>query len=77
MLDSRHMDYVRWIAGLADRQGLALLPVRDADGALTDHLELELEHATCSVFVVVPYPPAEWELARAQWVPHAPPEWET
>lgn len=64
MLEHRHALYVGWIAGLAMRQGLTLLPVVDSAGDYTDHLELELEHAAASVFVVVPYPPADWVLSE-------------
>lgn len=64
MMDDRHVLYVEWIAAIAERQGVPLHVVRDVDGGATDHLELELEHASASVFVVVPYPPVTWQLNK-------------
>jgi hypothetical protein len=60
-LDNRHALYAQWIADIARANGVPVRPVVDVDGRTTNTLELELsETPDVHVYVVVPYPPADW-----------------
>jgi len=63
VLTRRHVMYVGWVAGIARRNGVAVVPVVDGDGNGTDRLRVDLLDAAgqiLAVDVVVPYPPADW-----------------
>jgi len=66
-LDIRHNLYVGWVAGIAWRNGVNAEPVLDEAGNVTDRLAIHFDTADnvedkISITVVVPPPPADWEL---------------
>lgn len=59
-IDDRHNLYCGWVLGIAIRNGLVAEPEMDEGGYYLPRLKVRLgEH---SVTVVVPYPPADWNM---------------
>jgi hypothetical protein len=68
VVDDRQALYTGWVCGLAHRNGVPMVPVRDLDGNYTNELLLELdwEGLPVTITVVVPAPPDDWRLLPAE-----------
>lgn len=61
--NERHALYVGWVLGLARRNGVPARPEVDEAGDYTDALMVEIS-PNVIVRLVVPPPPADWQLAE-------------
>jgi hypothetical protein len=72
MLTEQHAQYAGWVLGIARRNAVPVAAVTDENGDYTNELLLCLPNWEPRITVVVPEPPADWELPKTQRSPMTP-----